>query len=127
MGSDNQNLLGFIIRTSGHIPVGGLDNFNSGFLPASYQGSVFRPADPPVANLRRLEKTADLQKRKADFVKALDERARATPGYDEQFESAVRNYELSENMEAVAPEGKERSNAKAQRRRGLVAARRRSH
>jgi uncharacterized protein (DUF1501 family) len=104
LGSDNQNLPGFIVLNGGLIPVGGLDNFNSGFLPASYQGSIFRPADPPVANLRRLEKTADLQKRKADFVKALDQRARATPGYDEQFESAVRNYELSENMEAVAPE-----------------------
>jgi len=104
LGSDNQNLPGFIVLNGGLIPVGGLDNFNSGFLPASYQGSIFRPADPPVANLRRLEKTAELQKRKADFVKALDEKARATPGYDEQFESAVRNYELSENMEAIAPE-----------------------
>jgi hypothetical protein len=104
LGTDNQNLPGFIVLNGGLIPVGGLDNFNSGFLPASYQGSVFRPADPPVANLRRLEKTPELQKRKADFVKALDARARATPGYDEQFESAVRNYELSENMEAVAPE-----------------------
>jgi hypothetical protein len=104
LGSDNQNLPGFIVLNGGLIPVGGLDNFNSGFLPASYQGSVFRPADPPVANLRRLEKTGDLQKRKADFVKALDEKARATPGYDEQFESAVRNYELSENMESVVPE-----------------------
>jgi hypothetical protein len=104
LGSDNQNLPGFIVLNGGLIPVGGLDNFNSGFLPASYQGSIFRPADPPVANLRRLEATPALQKRKAEFVKALDERARATPGYDEQFESAVRNYELSENMEAVAPE-----------------------
>ncbi len=104
LGSDNQNLPGFIVLNGGLIPVGGLDNFNSGFLPASYQGSVFRPSDPPVANLKRLERSAELQKRKADFVKALDEKARATPGYDEQFESAVRNYELSENMEAVAPE-----------------------
>jgi hypothetical protein len=104
LGSDNQNLPGFIVLNGGLIPVGGLDNFNSGFLPASYQGSLFRPADPPVANLRRLEKTGELQNRKADFVKALDEKARATPGYDEQFESAVRNYELSENMESVAPE-----------------------
>jgi hypothetical protein len=104
LGSDNQNLPGFIVLNGGLIPVGGLDNFNSGFLPASYQGSVFRPSDPPVANLKRLESREELQRRKADFVKALDARARATPGYDESFESAVRNYELSENMEAVAPE-----------------------
>ncbi len=104
LGTDNQNLPGFIVLNGGLIPVGGLDNFNSGFLPASYQGSVFRPSDPPVANLRRLESSEALQQRKADFVKALDAKARATPGYDENFESAVRNYELSENMEAVAPE-----------------------
>ncbi|MBV8880629.1 MAG: DUF1501 domain-containing protein [Planctomycetaceae bacterium] len=104
LGSDNQNLPGFIVLNGGLIPVGGLDNFNSGFLPASYQGSLFRPADPPVANLRRLEPTAALQRRKAEFVKALDGIARSSPGYDEQFESAVKNYELSENMEAVAPE-----------------------
>jgi len=102
LGSDNQNLPGFIVLNGGLIPVGGLDNFNSGFLPASYQGSVFRPADPPVANLKRLEASGALQQRKADFVRSLDAKARA--GYDEQFESAVRNYELSENMEAVAPE-----------------------
>jgi hypothetical protein len=104
LGTDNQNLPGFIVLNGGLIPVGGLDNFNSGFLPASYQGSLFRPADPPVANLRRLESSAELQRRKADFVKSLDGLARATPGFDEQFESAVKNYELSENMEAVAPE-----------------------
>ena len=104
LGTDNQNLPGFIVLNGGLIPVGGLDNFNSGFLPASYQGSVFRPSDPPVANLKRLESTGELQQRKAAFVKALDAKARATPGYDESFESAVRNYELSENMEAVAPE-----------------------
>jgi len=104
LGSDNQNLPGFIVLNGGLIPVGGLDNFNSGFLPASYQGSLFRSSDPPVANLRRLEATAGLQKRKSEFVKTLDGLARSSPGYDEQFESAVKNYELSENMEAVAPE-----------------------
>ncbi len=59
LGSLNKNLPGFIVLNGGLIPPGGLDNFNSGFLPAAYQGSVFRPADPPVANIRRLEATDD--------------------------------------------------------------------
>jgi hypothetical protein len=104
MGSENRNLPGFIVINGGLIPPGGLDNFNSGFLPAAFQGSVFRPTDPPVANLKRLEAGGDLQRRKADLVRFLDERARATPGYDGQFEAAVRNYELGEAMEAAAPE-----------------------
>src|SRR6266446_8101670 len=55
LGSENRNLPGFIVLNGGLIPPGGLDNFNSGFLPAAYQGSVFRSTDPAVANIRPLE------------------------------------------------------------------------
>ena len=52
LGSESRNLPGFVVLNGGLIPPGGLDNFNSGFLPAAYQGSVFRAGDPPVANIR---------------------------------------------------------------------------
>src|SRR5436305_103176 len=52
LGSENKELPGFIVLNGGLIPPGGLDNFNSGFLPAAYQGSIFRAADPPVANIK---------------------------------------------------------------------------
>jgi hypothetical protein len=103
LGSDNQNLPGFVVLNGGLIPVGGLDNFNSGFLPAAYQGSVFRAGDPPVANLKRLEADAGLQQRKADLVRRLDARERERLPGEDQLESAIRNYELAANMEAVAP------------------------
>ena len=51
LGSECQDLPGFIVLNGGLIPPGGLDNFNSGFLPAAYQGSIFQPGDPPVANI----------------------------------------------------------------------------
>lgn len=100
LGSDNRNLPGFIVLNGGLIPPGGLDNFQSGFLPAAYQGSVFRPTDPPVANLRRQESSAELQRKKTELVKRLDA---GVVGAGDAFEAAVRNYELAENMEAVAP------------------------
>jgi hypothetical protein len=103
LGSDNQNLPGFIVLNGGLIPVGGLDNFNSGFLPAAYQGSVMRAADPPVANLKRQEADAGLQQKKANLVRRLDARERERLAGDDQIESAIRNYELAANMEAVAP------------------------
>src|SRR5438309_192642 len=53
LGSENRNLPASIVLNGGLIPPGGLDTFTSGFLPAAYQGSVFRAADPPVANIRR--------------------------------------------------------------------------
>src|SRR6516165_1908371 len=73
LGSLNQNLPGFIVLNGGLIPPGGLDNFNSGFLPAAYQGSIFRPADPPVVNIRPLEATDRQQRSKLDLIRRLDE------------------------------------------------------
>jgi hypothetical protein len=55
LGSENADLPGFVVLNGGLIPPGGLDNFNSGFLPASYQGSIFKAGDHPdeLRNPRR--------------------------------------------------------------------------
>ncbi len=42
LGSESQDLPGFVVLNGGLIPPGGMDCFNSGFLPAAYQGSVFK-------------------------------------------------------------------------------------
>ena len=62
LGSECQDLPGFVVLNGGLIPPGGLDNFNSGFLPAAYQGSIFKAGDTPVANIRPREPTAALQR-----------------------------------------------------------------
>src|SRR5205807_6502707 len=73
LGSENRDLPGFIVLNGGLIPPGGLDNFNSGFLPATYQGSVFNPGDAPVANVRPTEPTPALQRNNLDLLRRLDE------------------------------------------------------
>src|SRR5207247_9916023 len=40
LGSECENLPGFVALETGQIPPGGLDCFGSGFLPAAYQGSL---------------------------------------------------------------------------------------
>lgn len=104
LGSLNKNLPGFIVLNGGLIPPGGLDNFNSGYLPAAYQGSVFRPADPPVANIRRLEATDEQQRRKLDLLRGLDESVAARAGHDDAIESAIANYETAYRMQTAVPE-----------------------
>ena len=42
LGSECRDLPGFVVLNGGLIPPGGVDCFGSGFLPASYQGSVFK-------------------------------------------------------------------------------------
>jgi hypothetical protein len=104
LGSLNKNLPGFIVLNGGLIPPGGLDNFNSGYLPAAYQGSIFRPADPPLANIRRLEATDQQQRRKLDLLRRLDESVAVRSGHDDAIESAIANYETAYRMQTAVPD-----------------------
>jgi hypothetical protein len=104
LGSDNKNLPGFIVLNGGLIPPGGLDNFNSGFLPAAFQGSLFQPADPPVANIRRLEATEAQQRSKLDLLRRLDTGLADRLGHADEIESAIANYETAFRMQAAVPE-----------------------
>jgi hypothetical protein len=104
LGSENQNLPAFIVLNGGLIPPGGLDNFNSGFLPAAYQGSVFRPADPPVANINRQEPSDSLQRSKLDLLTHLDRERQQRLGRNDEIESAIANYETAYRMQAAVPE-----------------------
>lgn len=104
LGSECQELPGFVILNSGLIPPGGLDNFNSGFLPASYQGSVFAAQDPPVSNIKRTEKTVELQQRKLTLLKRLDGRVLERYGKADKLESAIANYELAARMQTAVPD-----------------------
>ncbi len=104
LGSENRDLPGFIVLNGGLIPPGGLDNFNSGFLPAAYQGSIFRPADPPVANIRRREADEAQQRSKLNLLSQLDRSLRTRTGNDDAIESAIANYETAFRMQAAVPE-----------------------
>jgi len=104
LGSECRNLPGYVVLDGGLIPPGGLDNFGSGFLPASYQGSIFRSGSKPVANIHRTEATEELQKRKLELLKKLDSGVLGRLGDDDQVESAISNYELAFRMQSAVPE-----------------------
>lgn len=103
LGSENQDLPAFIVLNGGLIPPGGLDNFNSGFLPAAFQGSVFKAANPPVANIRRLEAT-EAQQRKLALMRQLDRGFSERSGRGDEIESAIANYETAYRMQTSVPE-----------------------
>lgn len=104
LGSVNQNLPGFIVLNGGLIPPGGLDCFNSGFLPAAYQASVFKPADLPVANITPQENDPARQRRKLDLVRSLDDASLDRFAGEEQIDSAIINYETAYRMQTEVPE-----------------------
>ncbi len=104
LGSQCRNLPGFVVLNGGLIPPGGLDNFNSGFLPASYQGSIFKATKQPVANVQPLEPSPRLQRSKLDLVARLDGELTGRVGHVDQIESAIANYELAFQMQSAVPE-----------------------
>ena len=104
LGSECQNLPGFVVLNGGLIPPGGLDCFGSGFLPASYQGSVFKPSGMGVANITPTEATPQAQREKLDLVRQLDGMATEQFGKHDSLESAIHNYELAYAMQMAVPE-----------------------
>lgn len=90
LGSECENLPGFVVLNSGMIPPGGLDCFSNGFLPASYQGSLFAGGDTPVADIRRIESTARLQSNKLALLRRLDAEIADRLGRSDPVESADR-------------------------------------
>ena len=80
LGSENRNLPGFVVLNGGLIPSGGIDCFTNGFLPATYQGSLFQAKDPPVANLRSHQSSPRLQSAKRDLVRDLEPAFAAADG-----------------------------------------------
>jgi len=103
LGSVCRELPGFIVLNGGLVPPGGLDNFNSGFLPATYQASIFGAGDPAVSNIKRQEASDALQRNKLALLSKLDKGALDRMGHVDQLESAIANYELAYRMQAAVP------------------------
>lgn len=104
LGSENQNLPAYVVLDSGLIPPGGLDNFTSGFLPASYQASIFRGGDTPLANVKPQEVSDLHQKQKLLAMQSLDAKLQQQLGPNDAIESAIQNYEMAAHMQLSVPE-----------------------
>lgn len=104
LGSESQNLPGFVVLNGGLVPPGGLDNFNSGFLPASFQGSIFKASGQAVANVTPSEASANLQKNKLALLQKLDAGVLDRLGKVDALESAIANYELAARMQLEVPD-----------------------
>lgn len=105
LGSECRDLPGFIVLGSGMIPPGGVDCFSSGFLPAAYQGSLFRHGSQPVADLT--PPGGDSPKSRAakrDLLRKIDEKAKEKFGESDAVDAAIANYELAFRMQTAVPE-----------------------
>jgi hypothetical protein len=106
LGTVNQNLPGYVVMLdqSGG-PISGAKNWTSGYMPASYQGTVFRPKGTPILDLKNAHKM-DVSEQQV-LLKHLDHfnRGHLADRLDNSNLAArIASYELAYKMQSSAPE-----------------------
>jgi hypothetical protein len=104
LGNENRNLPGFVVLSFGVVPCGGLETFSSGFLPASYQATLFHADGTPLDNLLPADKDRRVQRAKLDLLRQQDEAFGRSLGGDDAVESAIRNHEMAYRMQSLVPD-----------------------
>ncbi len=106
LGTDNQNLPGFIAMCPGGQPTVGAQNWRSSFLPGAYQGTYIDTAqtepDRLIENLRNKFLRPDRQRKQLDLVQALNERHREARPFDSQLDARIQSFELAYRMQTEA-------------------------
>jgi Protein of unknown function (DUF1501) len=104
LGSESENLPGFVVLSSGVGTSGGESNFSSGFLPSTYQGVQFRSAADPIVYLSNPASVSrETQRAGLDALRDLNQAHLASTG-DVEIASRIASYELAFRMQMAAPE-----------------------
>lgn len=106
LGSVNQNLPGFVVIYDAHGgPFGGPANWSAGFMPATYQGTVFRASGTPIVDLKPPADVAPEQQRaRLDLLNKLNELDAAKYPGNMDLTARIESYELAYRMQSYAPE-----------------------
>src|SRR5207244_2674044 len=103
LGSENQNLPGYVVLGNNQGIKGGPLNWHAGFLPSTYQGTLFRSEGNPILNLNRPNDVArEDQRRQLDLLARLNrEHVQGRPGESELL-ARIQSFELAYRMQAEA-------------------------
>jgi hypothetical protein len=105
LGTANNNLPTFLILTDAGEVVGGAKNWSSGFLPATYQGTLFRREGAPILDLAPPETIGEGQQRgRLDLLKSLNRHYGDRRPEDSELEARLASFELAYRMQSAAPE-----------------------
>jgi hypothetical protein len=106
LGSINQNLPGYVVMLDPRGgPISGAANWSSGFMPAAYQGTVFRSAGQPILDLSDSSGLpAEMQRDLITTANDLNAAHLASrPGYSE-LQARIASYELAFQLQSTAPD-----------------------
>jgi len=104
LGSESQNLPGYVVLTAGRGTSGGASLWSSGFLPSTHAGVLFRNQGDPVLNLSNPPGiTPEMQHYGLDALNDLNKLRHKQVG-DPEIASRIAAYELAFRMQTAAPE-----------------------
>lgn len=104
LGTENQNLPGFMVLLSGGIPRVGKSLWGSSFLPSVYQGVQCRSSGDPVLSINNPKGTTQAARRAAlDTLNALNQNSYQNFG-DPETLTRISQYEMAYRMQMAAPE-----------------------
>ncbi len=104
LGSESQNLPGFVLLVSGRGARCGSACHGSGFLPTVYQGVPFRSGGDPVLSLSNPDGISkEIRRAELDALKDLNEAKLSSSG-DPEIETRIASYEMAFKMQASVPE-----------------------
>jgi len=104
LGSESDDLPGFVVLTSAKGTSGGASNYGGGFLPTLYAGTPFRSAGDPVLYLSNPPGfDQETQRASLDTLRNLNEHSRNAIG-DPEIASRIQSYEMAFRLQSSAPE-----------------------
>ena len=106
LGSFNESLPGYVVmldKTGG--PISGAKNWTSGYMPASYAGTVFRSEGDPILNLKNVNGVSRAEQRTLiDSLNAFNDLHLKSREDNTDLSSRISSYELAYKMQTQAPE-----------------------
>ncbi|QDU93104.1 DUF1501 domain-containing protein [Lignipirellula cremea] len=105
LGTENQNLPGFVVLVPQGMPVAGADNWQSSFLPGAYQGAYLETLDRKpselIDNLQNPLLSRGEQKAQLDFLQSLNQMHFADRG-EPDLEARIHSFETAFRMQTEA-------------------------
>lgn len=107
LGSENQNLPGFVAMCPGGYPIKSAENWQSAFLPGAFQGtyvdSQHTEVDRLIENIRSPHATPEAQRKQLDLLRTLN-KAHRRERLDPRLDARIESFELAFRMQTEAAE-----------------------
>ena len=104
LGSENQNLPGYVVLPEPAFPQGGTANWSNGFLPVNFQGTALRPKGSPILDLNPPAGISHQHQRSnLELLRKLNQTHHTKHPDHQQLQARMDNYELAFRMQMEVP------------------------